>query len=67
MLLSVVQAKLAKAKGGMSWVISGLDEHGQQVVDDCLAAEMRELEAVLEQLAENFLVFCNKEGNYQLL
>ena len=29
----------------MSWVISGLNEQGEQVVDDCLAAELRQLEA----------------------
>ena len=44
MLLSIVQSKLAKLKGGMAWVVSGLNEKGEQVVDDCHAAEMRELE-----------------------
>ena len=45
LLLSIVQSKLSKLKGGMAWVVSGLDEKGEQVVDDSLAAEMRELAA----------------------
>ena len=45
LLLSVVQSKLAKAKGGMLWVLCGCDADGVQVVDDATAADMRALDA----------------------
>ena len=44
MPLSVVEAKCLKAKGGLVWALCGVDEEGNEVVQDSLAAELRELE-----------------------
>lgn len=41
LLLSVVNSKFLKERGGMEWSICGVDENGKETVTDSLAAEFR--------------------------
>ena len=41
MLLSVVNSKHLKEKGGLLWSVCGVDEKGEETVSDSLASEFR--------------------------
>ena len=41
LLLSVVNSKVLKERGGLEWSLCGIDEMGKETVNDSLAAELR--------------------------
>ena len=47
-LLSIVNSKFLKCRGGMEWSICGVDEHGKETVTDSLAAELRQCSFSME-------------------